>query len=153
MGKHFPVFVTSNKEVVQPNDRVECVVILSDVLHTFGRNGNNGQLCNFFYCLQMRDRTLYSADRMFPCAHGFNGIVEFLQALPLGDAAIVDLLANIADVDIFGYWPTAKVFSAAIGPSFLSAMAWPVPYHSGTPETVCARTVIVSKFSTLGFPL
>lgn len=111
MGKHFPVFVTSNKEVVQPNDRVECVVILSDVLHTFGRNGNNGQLCNFFYCLQMRDRTLYSADRMFPCAHGFNGIVEFLQALPLGDAAIVDLLASIADVDIFGYWPTAKVFS------------------------------------------
>ena len=59
----------------------------------------------------MRNRALYSADRMLPCAHGLNRIVEFLQALPLGDAAIVDLLASIADVDIFGYWPTAEIFA------------------------------------------
>lgn len=45
------------------------------------------------------------------CAHGFNGIVEFLQALSLRDAAIVDTLASIADVDIFSYWPTAEVFA------------------------------------------
>ena len=111
MGKHFPVFVTSDKNVVQPYNGVECVIIFPDILHTFGRNGNNGQLCNFFYRLQMRNRALYSADRMLPCAHGLNRIVEFLQALPLGDAVIVDLLASIADVDIFGYWPTAEIFA------------------------------------------
>ena len=111
MEKHFPVFVTSDKNIVQPYNGVECVIIFPDILYTFSRNGNNGQLCNFFYRLQMRNCALYSADRMLPCAHGFNGIVEFLQALSLRDAAIVDTLASIADVDIFSYWPTAEVFA------------------------------------------
>ena len=96
---------------MQPYNGVECVIIFPDILYTFSRNGNNGQLCNFFYRLQMRNCALYSADRMLPCAHGFNGIVEFLQALSLRDAAIVDTLASIADVDIFSYWPTAEVFA------------------------------------------
>ena len=96
---------------MQPYNGVECVIIFPDVLHTFGRNGYNRQLRYFFDCLQMRDCALHSADRMLSCAHSFNGIVEFLQALPFGDAAIVDLLAGIADVDIFSDWPTAEVFT------------------------------------------
>lgn len=47
IGKHFPVFVTSDKNVVQPYNGVECVIIFPDILYTFSRNGNNGQLCNF----------------------------------------------------------------------------------------------------------
>lgn len=111
MGKHLPVFVTIYKDVVQPNDCVECVIIFPDILHTFGRDGYNRQLRYFFDCLQMRDCALHSTDRMCPRAHSFNGIVEFLQALPLGDATIVDTLAIIADEDIFGYGSTAEVLA------------------------------------------